>query len=178
MVKILKFLAYFSFFILALIYFIPKQSLYYAAEKELQKEKIIFSNEEIVQNAFSLELKHLDLSYASIESAKAQSVNVKLFALYNSIVIKGVELSSVASAFAPLRVERLEVRYSVLNPLNALFSANGEFGEIEGQFNIKDKNVSLILKPTPLMLNQYKSTMREFKKNERGEYEYDKIIQP
>jgi hypothetical protein len=176
MVKLLKFFAFATFFVLALIYFVPKQSAYYAAEKEARKYKVVLSGEEIVENAFSLELNHSSFSYSSIESATIGSLNVKLFGLYNAISASDIRLSSVAKAFVPLRIDEMKVTYGVFDPLNALFSARGEFGALEGKFNLKDRNVSVILKPSPLMSSKYQNTMREFKKNEKGEYEYDKIF--
>jgi len=176
MVKLLKFLAYIIFFIFALIYFLPKQSLYYFAEQELEKQQVIFSDEEIIEKTFSLQLQHSTLSYQSISSAEVAYIDIKLLAFYNVITIQDINISSVASTFIPLNVNKVEVKQTLFNPLNVVFKAYGEFGEAEGVFHILDKNVSLILKPSPLMLKEYGSTLRELHKNEKGEYQYDQTF--
>ena len=176
MVKLLKFLAYSLFFIFALIYFLPKQSLYYFAEQELQKQEIILSNEEIVEKIFSLELQHGTLSYKSIPSAKAAKIDIKLLAFYNVINIDDIHVSSVASTFIPLNIKNIELKQTLLNPFNLFLKAHGEFGEAKGVLHILDQNISLILKPSPLMLKKYSSTLHQLKKNEKGEYQYDQTF--
>ncbi len=176
MVKIFKLFAYLFFFVMALIYFAPKQNLYFYAEQELQKLKVVFSKEEIVENAFSLQLNHMKLLYDSIESADVGSLNVELLLLYNVVSAKDIELSSMAASFVPLRIKSVEVKYSILNPINVIFQAEGEFGEAYGKLNIVDRNVSVVLKPSLLMLNAHKGTMKELHKNKNGEYSYDKTF--
>ena len=176
MVKVLKLFAYIFFFVLALIYFIPKESVYYYVEKELLQEKVILSNEEIVDSGFSLELKSAKISYDSIQSANVESVNIKIFLLYNSLSLRNIELSSVVSSFIPPQVESVDVRYTIFNPLNITAKARGKFGEANAEVNILDRNISIVLRPSELMLKKHKSTLRNLVKNEDGEYEYDKIF--
>jgi len=66
MVKLLKFFAYMLFFVLALIYFLPKAALYFYAEQELQKKRLILSKEEVVDSGFSLKVKHAEVTFDSI----------------------------------------------------------------------------------------------------------------
>lgn len=176
MVKILKLFAYILFFALALIYFIPKVSLYYYAEKELLQEKIILSGEESVDSGFWLQLHHATLSYDSIQSANIQSINMKMFLLYNSISVKNIELSSMASSFVPLNVESVDITYTIFNPLKIVAKASGEFGEANAEVNILDRNITIVLRASELMKKKYKSTLRNLYKNEDGEYEYDKVF--
>ena len=176
MVKFLKLFAYTLFFILALISFLPKTSLYYYAEGELEKERVTLSDEEVIDSGFSLELKHLKLSYDSIESANIESADIKMFLLYNSVSVKNIEFSSVVSSFVPLHVERVDVIYTLLNPLLVVAKASGAFGEADAKVNILDRNISIVLKPSELMLKKHRSTLRNLSKNEEGEYRYDKIF--
>ena len=174
MVKLLKFFAYITFFIFALIYFMPKDSLYYYGEHELKKYKIIVSNEEVKNNALSLKINHSKLYYDSIESAEIKSIDITLLGLYNLIMIKGIKLSTVASNFIPLKIDSVEIKYSILNPLHVLLNANGEFGVAVAEFNISDSNLSVVVKPSTLMLKQYGNSIRELHRNHKGEYEYVK----
>jgi len=176
MVKLLKLLAYIIFFVLALIFFIPKASVYYAVEKKLLQEKVILSAEEIVDSGFSLQLNHSKVSYKSIQSANIESINVKMFLFYNSLSVNNIELTSMASSFVPLHIDKLDVTYTVFNPLNIIANASGEFGEAIAEVNILDRNVSILLIPSQQMLKQYKGTLRSLKKNQNGEYEYDKTF--
>jgi len=176
MVKLSKLLAYVMFFILALIYFMPKESVYYYLEKELQKQKIILSDEEIIDNGFSLQLNNTKLSYDSIESANVESINIKIFLVYNSLSVSNVRLLDVASSFVPLHVDTINIKYTIFNPLNIVAESNGEFGQASAEVNILDRNISMVLKPSPMMLKKYRATLRNLKKNKAGEYKYEKTF--
>lgn len=172
MLKTLKLLGYTLFFILLLIYFIPKESLYYFVEKELQKEQVVLSDEEIVENLFSLELRGAKLSYRTIESLEVEMISVDIFLLYNSISLEGIKLSSTASSFVPLHLKKIDFSYTIFDPLVVSAKADGEFGEAEGEFNILDRNITMVLTPSKLMLKNYKSSLKNLSKNESGEYRY------
>lgn len=174
MVKLLKTFGYILFFICALVFFMPKTSLYHYAEKELEKHKVVFSNEQALDSGLSLKLSDVDISYESIESANVEVVDVKLFLLYNTISIHNIILSDMAASFIPVKVESLEVHYSIVNPLYITANASGEFGEASAKVNILDRNATLLLNPSPLMKKKYSSTLRKLKKNNQGEYRYAK----
>ena len=176
MVKLSKLLAYIFFFILALIYFMPKESVYYYLEKELQKQKVILSDEEIIDSGFSLQLNNTKLSYASIESANVENINIKMFLVYNSLSVSNVKLLDVASSFVPLQIDAISIKYTILNPLNIVAESNGEFGQANAKVNILDRNISIVLKPSQLMLKKYRATLRNLKKNKAGEYKYEKTF--
>lgn len=176
MVKLLKLLAYVIFFILALIYFIPKESVYYYLEKELLQEKVVLSGEEIVDSGFSLQLNNAKVSYDSIESADVENINIKMFLVYNSLSVRNVKLLDVASSFVPLKIDLIDIKYTIFNPLNIVAESNGEFGQANAKVNILDRNISIVLKPSKVMLQKYKTTLRNLKKNKAGEYKYEKTF--
>ena len=176
MVKLLKFFGYILFFLFVLVYFLPKESLYYYAEQELQKQQVVFSDEEIVAKTLSLELQDAKLFYQSIETAKIATMDIKLLVFYNLISLHDIVISSVASSFIPLKIESVQIKQTILNPLNVLIEAKGEFGEVRGVLHILDRNISIILEPSSIMKQSYNSTLREFHKNEKGEYQYDQTF--
>jgi len=170
--KIGKFFAYLLFFLGALLYFIPKESLYFLGEKELQKYHVVIAHESVKDRGFSLALRHLDLYVESIQSATIERVDVALFAFYNEIEAENIHLSSAVASMFPTKIAHVDVKYSVINPLNVTFTAEGDFGTLHGVANIKERKVVALLKPSSLMLRNYKSTLRNFKKQANGEYKY------
>ena len=174
--KLTIFLAYSLFFILALMYFTPKVSIYYLLEKELKERDVVISDEELQDRGFNLIIEHANVSFKSIESASIGETSVKIFALYNSINIKNIVLSSTAKSFIPLKIDSAQVRYSIFNPLNVKAYAVGEFGEMEAEISIVDRNLHVDLKPSKNMLKNYRSTLKNLKKTENGEFVYDKTF--
>lgn len=176
MVRVLKVVGYFSFFLLALMYFMPKVSSYYYLEQELEKYKVVLSDEEVVDNGFSLQLNHVEVSFDSIESASIQSANVKLFIAYNSIHIQNITLESIVSSFFPLHIKDAKISYSIFEPLKVIAKANGDFGSASAEIYFLDKNISAIIRPSKLMSQKYKRTLSMMKKQANGEYVYDKTF--
>lgn len=174
--KILKFFAYLSFFILALIYFTPKMSIYYYLESLAKPYDLIVSGESLDDGGFFLTIKDGVVTLKSIESATIKELNIEIFGLYNSIDVKDIELSSVAKSFIPLKIQSVNIRHNIFNPIFVNADAVGEFGELSVDINLLERTLHLILKPSSLMQKKYKSTLRNLKKSENGEYLYEKTF--
>lgn len=174
--KLLRFLAYTLFFILALVYFAPKISVYYFLEEQIKPMGVVISSEELSDSGFSLNIENASVSFKSIESANVENTNIKIFGIYNSIGIKDIVLSSAASSFVPLKIASVDVAHSIFNPLNVNAEIVGEFGEAKLMLNILDRRVHIKLLPSKLMLKSYKNTLRSLKKDKNGEYIYDKTF--
>ena len=160
----------------ALIYFTPKVSIYYFLEEELQKQGVIISAEEVVDSGFSLQISHANISYKGVDSAKVEFIEVNIFELYNSINVQDLVLSSAAESFVPLKINTVNVSYSILNPLNVVGGAEGDFGTLETKYTILENSVKLRLEPSKLMLKSYKSTLHNLVKSEDGGYSYVKTF--
>lgn len=174
--RVSLFFAYAVFFLLALMYFTPKESLYFLLEKELKTYDVIISNEELKDSGFTLKLENAELFVKSIKSASAKEVNVKIFALYNSVTLSDITLSSVAASFIPLKIDELSVAYSILNPLKIKAYGVGEFGEAGAAFNLLDRTLHIDVQPSDKMKKEYRNSMRQLQKSEDGGYSYDKTF--
>ena len=174
--RVVKFFAYVSFFILALLYFTPKVSIYYYLESLAKPFDLIVSGESLDDNGFSLTVNDGVVALKSIESATVKELNIKILGLYNSIDVKNIELSSVAKSFVPLKIQSVNIRHHIFNPLFVNADAVGEFGELSVSINLLERTLRLILKPSSLMQKKYKSTLRNLKKSENGEYLYEKTF--
>jgi len=176
MVKIMKFLAYTLFFILALIAFLPKENLFFLLEKELAKQEVFISNEVIATAPFSMQIEDAFVSYKGIEAAKIEKTELLFLLFYNEIVLNNIELVSLVRNYWPSKVESVVIHYSVVNPLKIKTEAKGEFGEIEAQYLLSESKVRVVLKPSKLLLSRYRRTLRYFKKLQTGEYIYEKAL--
>lgn len=175
-VKLSKTFGYILFFILALMYFTPKINIYYFLEKQVQKIGVVIDDEQIVDNGFSLGVTNAKVNIKSIQSATVEDVNVKIYALYNSVSLKNIKLSSVAASMIPTNISGVKIRYTILNPFNIVADAVGEFGEAEATFSILDMALHIDVKPSKKMLSSHRSTLRNLKKSKEGVYSYDKIF--
>jgi len=175
-IKISKFFAYTIFFLLALMYFIPKVSLYYFVEHEIKKYAIVIDNEKAVDNGFSLSLYNATINVKGIPSATIKEANFKQFIIYNTSTFKDIKLSSVAASMIPTDIDTINIKYSIFNPLYITADAIGGFGEAEVSFSLTDLALHLDLKPSKKMLSSHRATLRNLKKSKDGGYSYDKTI--
>lgn len=174
--KIAKFFAYFLFFIVLLMYFTPKESLYYLAEKELKSYGVIISSEDVKDRGLWLTIEHANVSLKAIPSALIKETSIKLFGVYNSVNIDNIALSSAASSFIPLNIAHLQIKYHILNPFHITFSTHGEFGKLQGTLNVLKHTLHIDLIASRVMKRKYRNTLRNLKKNSKGEYYYDKAL--
>ena len=171
-----KYITLSLFFFLALILFMPKSSFYFLAEKEMQKYNLIISNEELNEKFLTLNIKHLDVSLKGVHSADIESVDIMFLALYNSIELHNIKLSSVAKSFMPTKLEYINIYYTLINPLVIKGEAKGELGSVDMEFDIVHQTLRVILKPSKIMLQKYARSLRYFKRNKKGEYVYAKAL--
>ncbi len=174
--KLIRLLSYTLFFLLALMYFMPKQNLYYFVENLLVPHAIILSSEEVVDKGFTLDVNHATLSLKSIESATIEQIHFKMFALYNAISFENITLSSAIKSLVPQHVAMAEISYTLFDPFFINASLSGEFGEAQARLQIFEKTVHIELVPSDKMLKEYKTTLQNMSKTESGEYIYDKNV--
>ena len=172
MKKVLKFFAYFAFFILALMAFIPKESAYYFLEKELKNFDVVISKETLHSSIPSLRIENLNITTKGIDSAKVQSVDVTLLGLYNSLTCEDISLSTLVESYLPSKIEKLHISYSIFDPLHLNARGHGDFGSFDANVHLIDRNATVSLKPSKLMLKRYRNSLRFFKKSKNGEYTY------
>jgi hypothetical protein len=172
--RFLKFIAYSGFFILALMYFTPKVALYYFAETQLKPYGVIVTDEKVIDNGFTLSIKDAVVTFKNIESATIKDTDIYLFALFNKIKISDIKLASTAATLVPTGISFIDISYTIFNPLNIVAYSSGGFGEAEVNVSLLDKKAVLKLKPSKLMSQKYRSTLRNLKKSKDGGYEYAK----
>lgn len=176
MVRTGRFLAYALFFVLSLMYLMPKAGIYYFAEEQIAPYSVMINNEHVQERGIGLEITDATVFIKSIESAQIGSIEVDLFALFNSIDIRDITLSSVAAAVIPVHIQEVHIRYSVLNPLEVRLDGEAEAGVFHATFHLLERVLSMNLKPSDSMLKNYKSTLANLKRSENGEYIYEKSI--
>ena len=174
MKKIVGFLLYSTLFFALLIFFLPKENLYYEGEKFIKPYNVIISDEEIQDRGFSLNLSHADI-YAmdGIKLANIKELEIMILGLYNSINIENINLMATASSFVPTHIDFIRIRYSVLNPLKVTATAMGDFGEAKAEINLQERLVQVFVTPSKLMKTRFKNSMKILKKSEGGIYLYE-----
>lgn len=171
--KLFLLLLYIMFFIMAFIYFAPKANIYYFTEQQLQKKGIVLSDEALNDKGFTFEIDHATLYVKKIETAKIQKIKLNFFLLYNSVEVKDVLLSDMASVFIPLHVKSLYLTYTLLDPIHVRGKCSGAFGRADININLAKRTLQILLKPSKEMLSHYRATLQNLKKDKNGGFVYE-----
>lgn len=172
MKTILKIFLYILTFIFALFLFLPKESLYNLLEQELEKNRIIISNEKRDENIFGLDVLDGDVYYENINIANVNKISLKTFLVYSELKINDIKLLKSLESIAPSPIEELTLKYSVLTFNKIDIEAKGLFGELIGNIDVINRVITLELNASTNMKNSYSKILKNMKLNE-GKYYYE-----
>ena len=172
MKKVIQYSLLLIFFTLCLYLFIPKKGLYYQFEKLIAPQEIIISNEELIENLFSLEVKNGKL-YIKDMYLTTLSFIIKSYLINNSIEFKSFQIGDDFIAFFPKNIEKIRIDYSLFSPKIVKLEAKGDFGEAKGYINLFKKSLYFDVNISKLLKTRYKNILHELKKDKKGGYFYE-----
>jgi len=176
MVKLARFFGYLLFFLGATLFFLPKVQLYYFAEEKLQDFKLVVDKESVNSLPFGIKIEDAHIVVEGIEGADVRSIELESFLVYTKIQADDIVLSSAAKSFVPLKVESIHASHAFWNPLEVIVDAKGEFGTLNAQLDLLKKEVHVRLQPSKKMSQSFQHTLRYLKKDQNGEYSYEKAL--
>jgi hypothetical protein len=94
-----------------------------------------------------------------------ESSTLTTFVLFNKINLHKIAIASSLKSILPQNIDDINITYSVLSPLRANISANGDFGEVKGYMDF-NRTIHLDF----VKVGDIKKFKRELKKNENGWY--------
>ncbi len=126
-----------------ILLFMPKQELYYKLEQELAKEGIKINESQIEESLFSLTLKNADLYVKGIKIATVERVTLLTLLFYSKVELKELMLDDSLKHMAPQRIEDALLTYTLLSPVKLSIYAEGSFGTLKGDADLKERKVHL-----------------------------------
>lgn len=173
MKKLRNFILYALIFLGAFMFFTPKVQLYFALEKVLKPYQVILANEVVHDKGMSLQVHSMDLYVQGIESAHIESIDISLFGLYNKVDISNITLAKTFIKMVPTDINSADITYSVLNPLQIMINAEGDFGLATGYVNLVERVVHIDLEASKLLKTRYRRSLKQFKKSQTGGLVYE-----
>ncbi len=167
-----KFIIYFAVIYLSLIFFMPKENLWFTAEYFLKKNSLIVSNEKIKDFGFLLDIKDGNLYFEDLKIAKIKDFKAFPYIFYNLFLLKNINTTKEVENIINLQIKNLKLYQSVIKPFKVFIKGEANVGEISGFLDIKKRALKLVLTPLASFKNK-KSLLRFFKKTKEGfVYEY------
>ncbi len=158
---ILLFVAWF-----ALLFFMPKQELYYKLEKELAKQGVEVNEESIDEGVFSLTLHNASVYVKGIKVATVEKVSFFTLLFYTKAQIDNLVLDDSLKSMAPQHTDKAVLTHTLFSVLNVSIHAEGSFGLVDGDADLKERTLRLdFIEP-----KEIDSIKSQLKKDEKGWY--------
>lgn len=173
MKKLLKIFVYVIVFILSMIIFLPKESLYNLVEKQLEKEHLIISNEKRDENLLGLTINDANIYYQDIKIANVEKNSISTYLFYTNINIENIRLLDSLKTMIPSPISNINISHSIFEYDKLNIIGNGSFGDISGFVDIVNRVIFLELNASNKMKTSYSKILMNMKlKDGRYIYEY------
>ena len=159
-----------------MIYFAPKENLYYLFEQKLKSYGVTIGGEKIKEGSFSLQIDDAKVYIESIKSADISNAKFLLLLAYNTLEIENINLDGISVMFLPARVEKIKITHTLAEPFTLHIKAVGEFGAVDARFNFLHQHMHAVMIPNYIMIQKYQITLNMFQEAKNGEYVYEKDI--
>lgn len=172
MKKLFKLLTYFLIFVSLTFFLIPKESIYNLLEQELSRQNVIISDEKRTEVLLTFKLDDAKVYYQGIEAININSVTFFSSAFYTKVEVNNIGLLQSLSSFFPENIKKIELKHSVLDYKNINIYSIGDFGVLNGNIDLLNRNIILKLEVSSKMKRDYSRVLKQMKLEE-GMYIYE-----
>jgi len=157
----------------SIIIFMPKDELLFTTLNALKKENIEISFQKTSDMGLWQNIDDIEFSYNQSKYAKATTAKITSLLFYNMININTVTVNESFQTIFPYRANSIALRQNIFTPTLVNISADGSFGSIDGNFDLKSSKIKLLLSPS----KEFESSqfIQQFKKTKEG-YVYESTI--
>jgi len=128
---------------LALLLFMPKAELYYTLEKALATKDITLNEKSINEGLFSLSVREITVYVKGIALAKIDELNFFTLLFCSTLRIDNLIVDEALHAKVPALTQQAYVHHTLLSPLTLAVDANGSFGTVTGEIDLKNREVQM-----------------------------------
>ncbi len=133
-------------FYLSVMFFLPKKELYFLAEKQLEEQKLIISDEKIDEGIFDIKLSEGKLFFEDMDVATFENINIATTLFTNSAEITNFIPAQSLQDIIPVGIKTLLLTQSIINFDMVDIELSGNFGEAEGVVDLEKREIKLFFK--------------------------------
>lgn len=170
---LLKIFTYLIVFLLALLIFLPKASLYNLAQKELKKQNVIISNEKIDEKFFGLNIADAKIYLDGINVSNVENINLKTYFVYTSFEVDNITTLESLKNFILTPIEKISLKYSLLDVKRVEIQGNSIYGELSGYIDLFTQTIHLDFNANAKMKREYSKLLNSNMKLKDGRYIYE-----
>jgi hypothetical protein len=127
--------------------FLPKENFYFLLEHKLSENNIVLNNESLKDFGGVLRINGALAVYGGDEIAQIDKITVLPFILYNEVSMKDLHFAKKLQTMFPGKIDEASLKATLFYPIKIWIKLKGDFGDIDGSYNIYSKTIRLVLKP-------------------------------
>lgn len=132
-----------GFLWLGLVLFLPKEEIYFALEKALQKEGIEINEAKIEPGIFTLTIHDAVVYVHGIEVATIHTMTCFTVLLFSRLEIENAQVGKNFQEYFPKKVDTATLTHSIWHPEQVKVEGIGAFGDVHGDIFLKEHRVHL-----------------------------------
>ena len=151
-------------FIITIIHFLPTQKLIdYVVQQYIIKYDVRISSK-ITNNIVTYSGRNTSIFYKN-QPIAIFDITINPFIVINKINISDIKLNGIVTSLIPTNIKQLVAIYNITNPNKIDIQGEGDFGILNGTFNIVNNSLSIEITPSLLMIKNFSFTLRYLKKD-------------
>lgn len=126
-----------------IIFFMPKEEIYFSLEQELAKNDIKLNEESRSEGVFSLSLENVTVYVKGIPLATIEELDIFTLLFYTSIHFETLMIDESLKTMTPTEIESLLISQTIWAPLDLTIKAEGPFGEARGSADLSARTLHI-----------------------------------
>jgi len=168
--KLLRILLWSLVFIYLAIALLPKEALFYKAERLLEPMKVYINEGDTSDRLLNFKLHDATLLYQDVEAATIEEISLTTLLVYNSLSTTPFAVNEALAGFIPPKIEALSVTHHILMPHKVWIDAAGDFGTATGYIDLLERRVYIDIVFSSLVNRSYPALLKMVKQNGEGYY--------
>ncbi len=154
-------------FYISFILFLPKEALWYQAERFMKKAEIVMDQEELHDRYIDLALRDGTLYIQGFEVARIGQITISPWLIANRVKMERLFIGNDLKMLKGMSVTSVSLSHSLLTATHVTIAAQGNFGTLEGDLDLFEGQIELLIKPSPLLKSKA-FLMRQLRKDKEG----------
>lgn len=162
-----KILSFSALLLIAIIIFLPKTNIYYAAEESLASTHLYLNGEQVNDRFFYMDIRDATLLLNSMPIGTIEQIRVLPLIVYNRVTVSSVNFSGEFASLFPEGIEYITFTYTLLHPFSIMINGEGGFGPVQGEIDLSNERLTLLFEPSQIM-RAYPLLLAKLHKSEEG----------
>jgi len=158
---------------LGLVLLMPKEQIIYTILNQANRQLINFEIEDMKDFGVYENIDGLSIIYDKMRVAKIENIKILPLIFYDKINITSISPAGTFKSMFSEKVYKASATYVVYLPFKIMINADTSIGKIDGNFNLKNHKIKLVLHPNK---NFRRFKYKNYFKKQKGGYVYESII--